>query len=397
MEVTKRDGSRESVKFDKISNRIKKLTFGLNTDYVDYFEVAKKVISGLYDGVTTQELDKLASETAASMISVHPDYSYLASRIEITSLYKNTHKEFSKTAKDLYEYVNPKTNEKAGLISDDVYDVILKHGKELDNMVIHDRDFNFDFFGFKTLERAYLLKLNGVIAESPQHMLLRVSVGLWRDNLEMVKKTYDMMSEGLFTHATPTLFNSGTKRPQLSSCFLLDIDDDSITGIYKTLADCAVISQNAGGIGVNIHKIRSKGGYIKGTNGTSNGIIPMLRVFNETARYVDQCFASDTLIMTNSGSKKISDISVTDKVLTSDGEYKKVNKVKEFSERERSVVNIITNNGINVVTDKHLYLVVKNGKGVDNLREKIHLGVISVEWVEASNITTNDILLSKRN
>jgi ribonucleoside-diphosphate reductase alpha chain len=288
MEVVKRDGTREYVKFEKISSRIKKQTYGLNEDYVDYFEVSKKVIAGLYDGVTTEELDRLAAETSASLVTNHPDYSTLAARIAITSLYKRVDKRFTATADKLYHYINPKTGEKAGMISDNVYKVIVKNGKELDAMVVHDRDFNFDYFGFKTLEKSYLLKMFGEVAETPQHLYMRVAVGIWLDDLEMVQKTYDMLSQGLFTHATPTLFNAGTKRPQLSSCFLLDIDDDSIPGIYKTLSDCAVISQNAGGIGVNIHKIRAKGSYIKGTNGSSNGIVPMLKVFNETARYVDQ-------------------------------------------------------------------------------------------------------------
>ena len=288
MNVVKRDGTVEQVKFDKISSRIRKQTYGLNEDYVDYFEVSKKVISGLYDGVTSAELDQLSAETAASMITTHPDYGKLAARIIITSLYKDVAKEFSVVAKQLYEYINPVNNEPAGLISDEVYAVIEKHATELNAMIVHDRDFNFDYFGYKTLEKSYLLKRNNKPAETPQQMYMRVAVGIWRDNLEMVQKTYDMLSQGLFTHATPTLFNSGTKRPQMSSCFLLDVDDDSIPGIYKTLSDCAKISQSAGGIGVNIHKIRAKGSYIKGTNGWSNGIIPMLRVFNETARYVDQ-------------------------------------------------------------------------------------------------------------
>ena len=288
MNVVKRDGSVEQVKFDKISSRIRKQTYDLNDDYVDYFEVAKKVISGLYDGVSSAELDKLSAETAASMVTTHPDYGKLAARIVITSLYKEVPKEFSVVAKNLYEYINPATNEPAGLISDGTYAVIEKYSQELNAMIVHDRDFNFDYFGFKTLEKSYLLKINGKPAETPQHLYMRVSVGIWGDNLEMVQKTYDLLSQGLFTHATPTLFNAGTNRPQLSSCFLIDVDDDSIPGIYKSLSDCAKISQNAGGIGINIHKIRAKGSYIKGTNGTSNGIVPMLRVFNETARYVDQ-------------------------------------------------------------------------------------------------------------
>ena len=287
MDIVKRNGTTEPLKLEKISSRIKKLTYGLN-ERVDPDIVSTKVVSGLYDGVSSTELDQLSAETAASMVTVHPDFGKLAARIAITALYKDVEKDFSVVAKKLYEYINPKTGEKAGMISDEVYAVIQKYSNELDAMIVHDRDFNFDYFGFMTLRKSYLLKINSQAAETPQHLYMRVAVGIWRDNLEMVQKTYDMLSQGLFTHATPTLFNASTNRPQLSSCFLLDIDDDSIPGIYKTLSDCALISQSAGGIGINIHKIRAKGSYIKGTNGYSNGIIPMLKVFNETARYVDQ-------------------------------------------------------------------------------------------------------------
>jgi ribonucleoside-diphosphate reductase alpha chain len=287
MDILKRNGTKEPLKLEKIGSRIKKLTYSLH-DMVDPDLVSTKVVSGLYDGVSSTELDQLSAETAASMITTHPDYGKLAARIAITALYKDVEKDFSRVATKLYEYINPKTGEKSGMISDEVYSVIQNHANELDAMIVHDRDFNFDFFGFMTLKKSYLLKVDGKAAETPQHLYMRVAVGIWRDNLEMVQKTYDMLSQGLFTHATPTLFNAGTNRPQLSSCFLLDVDDDSIPGIYKTLSDCAKISQSAGGIGINIHKIRAKGSYIKGTNGHSNGIIPMLRVFNETARYVDQ-------------------------------------------------------------------------------------------------------------
>jgi ribonucleoside-diphosphate reductase alpha chain len=393
MEVVKRDGTREYVKFEKISSRIKKQTYGLNEDYVDYFEVSKKVIAGLYDGVTTEELDRLAAETSASLVTNHPDYSTLAARIAITSLYKRVDKRFTATADKLYHYINPKTGEKAGMISDNVYKVIVKNGKELDAMVVHDRDFNFDYFGFKTLEKSYLLKMFGEVAETPQHLYMRVAVGIWLDDLEMVQKTYDMLSQGLFTHATPTLFNAGTKRPQLSSCFLLDIDDDSIPGIYKTLSDCAVISQNAGGIGVNIHKIRAKGSYIKGTNGSSNGIVPMLKVFNETARYVDQCFVPETQIETSQGNKMISEIVTGDQVLTSDGSFRNVSKVNKFEKKDRDLVVIKTTVGENIVTDGHLYLAIKNGKQHNDLNKKIQSKLILPEWIEAKNLTTDDILI----
>jgi ribonucleoside-diphosphate reductase alpha chain len=288
MRVIKRNGTYEPVKFDKISSRVKKQTYDLDRDYVDAMEVSKKVISGLYDGVTSKELDKLAAETAASLTRIHPDYSVLAARIAITSLKKETNKSFKETIDKLYNYVNKKTGENAGLISDEVYNVVMENSEKIESMIIHDRDFDFDYFGFKTLEKAYLLKIDGQIAETPQQLYMRVAIGIWGDNLKEVQKTYEMLSTGYFTHATPTLFNAGTRKPQLSSCFLLDVDSDSIQGIYKTLSDCAAISQSAGGIGLNIHKIRGKGSYIKGTNGESNGIVPMLRVFNETARYVDQ-------------------------------------------------------------------------------------------------------------
>ena len=288
MFVVKRDGSREAVKFDKIANRIRKVTYGLNTDFVDAMEIAQKVIGGIFDGISTAELDNLAAETAASLIPKHPDYSIIGSRIAVSRLHKNTKKKFSETIQDLYDYIDPETGMPAGLISEDTYVSVMENKNKLDSAVIHDRDFNFEYFGFKTLEKSYLLKMNGKPAETPQHLYMRVSVGIWGSDIKNVIKTYDLLSNHMMTHATPTLFNAGTKKPQLSSCFLLMMDDDSIPGIYKTLSDVALISQNAGGIGLAIHNVRSTGSYIRGTNGKSNGIIPMLRVFNETARYVDQ-------------------------------------------------------------------------------------------------------------
>ncbi|MEZ4938468.1 MAG: ribonucleoside-diphosphate reductase subunit alpha [Crocinitomicaceae bacterium] len=285
--VVKRDGRKEAVKFDKITARIKKLCYGLDP-LVSPEAVAMKVIEGIYDGVKTSDLDNLAAEVAASKTIEHPDYALLASRIAVSNLHKNSNKSFSQTMRDLYEYVDPVTGENASLIADDVWKIIDKNADVLDSNIIYDRDFRYDFFGFKTLERAYLLKLDGKVAERPQHMLMRVSVGIHKEDIEAAIKTYNLMSEGWFTHATPTLFNSGTPKPQMSSCFLLTMKEDSIDGIYSTLKQCAKISQSAGGIGLSIHDIRAKGSYIKGTNGTSNGIVPMLRVFNDTARYVDQ-------------------------------------------------------------------------------------------------------------
>lgn len=288
MLVIKRDGRRESVKFDKITARIEKLCDGLNSDFVKPVEIAKKVIDGLYDGVTTVELDNLAAEIAATMTTRHPDFAKLAARISISNLHKVTEESFSTTMKRLYTYVNPKTDENAALLSTEVYGIIRNHAKKLDEAINYSRDYNYDFFGYKTLERSYLMKLDGKIVERPQHMLMRVSVGIHMDDIDSAIETYNLMSEKWFTHATPTLFNAGTPKPQLSSCFLLSMQDDSIDGIYDTLKQCAKISQSAGGIGLSIHNVRATGAYIKGTNGTSNGIVPMLRNFDMTARYVDQ-------------------------------------------------------------------------------------------------------------
>lgn len=288
MLVIKRDGRKESVKFDKITARIEKLSYGLNTEFVKTIEIAKKVIDGLYDGVSTQELDELASETAATLTTKHPDFATLAARIAVSNLHKTTSKSFSSTMKRLYTYVNPKTGENASLLSKEVYGVINKNAALLDSSIIYDRDFSYDYFGFKTLEKSYLLRLDGKVVERPQHMLMRVAIGIHMDDMDSVLETYNLLSEKWFTHATPTLFNAGTPKPQLSSCFLLTMKEDSIDGIYDTLKQCAKISQSAGGIGLSIHNVRATGSYIKGTNGVSNGIIPMLRNFDMTARYVDQ-------------------------------------------------------------------------------------------------------------
>jgi ribonucleoside-diphosphate reductase alpha chain len=287
MFVLKRDGRQEAVKFDKITARIKKLCYGLHPS-VDPVKISMKVIEGIYDGVTTTVLDNLAAETAASLTTTHPDYALLASRIAVSNLHKNTEKSFSATMEALYTYVDPKTGKEAPLLADDVFKIIQDNAEQLDSTIIYDRDFGYDFFGFKTLERSYLLKMNNEVVERPQHMLMRVALGIHKEDVDAAIETYDLMSERWFTHATPTLFNAGTPKPQMSSCFLLTTKDDSITGIYETLTQTAKISQSAGGIGLSIHDVRATGSYIRGTNGTSNGIVPMLRVFNDTARYVDQ-------------------------------------------------------------------------------------------------------------
>ena len=288
MLVIKRDGRRESVRFDKITARIENLCYELDPKFIQPIEVAKKVIDGLYDGVSTAELDNLAAEVCASLTVRHPDYAVLAARIAISNLHKTTSQSFSNTMKRLYTYVNPKTGENAQLIDTEVYGIIKRHAAKLDEAIDYKRDFGYDYFGYKTLEKSYLIRLDGKVVERPQHMLMRVAVGIHREDLDSVIETYNLLSERWFTHATPTLFNAGTPKPQLSSCFLLTMKDDSIDGIYDTLKQCAKISQSAGGIGLSIHHVRAKGSYIKGTNGVSNGIVPMLRNFDMTARYVDQ-------------------------------------------------------------------------------------------------------------
>jgi ribonucleoside-diphosphate reductase alpha subunit len=288
MFVIKRSGKPEAVHFDKITSRIMKLSYGLQVNSDDIIEIAKKVIMGIYNNVTTTELDNLAAETSASFTTQHPDFAVLAARIAVSNLHKNTEKSFSAVADILYNYIDPKTLEKAPLYSDEVYEIVKANADRIDSAIIYERDYHFDYFGFKTLERSYLLRTEGRITERPQHMFMRVAIGIHKNDIDAAIETYNLMSEKWFVHATPTLFNAGTPKAQMSSCFLLSMKEDSIDGIFETLKRCAVISQSAGGIGLNIHNIRATGSYIKGTNGVSNGIIPMLRVFNDTARYVDQ-------------------------------------------------------------------------------------------------------------
>ena len=288
IKVTKRNGKKEPVMLDKILERINQQTYGLDTKLIQPFEIAQKVIEGITPDIETRVLDQLAMETAAALTTKHPDYATLAARIAITSLHKETKKSFSETVKDLYEYVDPKTRKHSPIVSENFFKIVTKNADELDSAIVHSRDHNFDYFGFKVLERSYLLKINGKVAERPQYMYMRTALQVWGENLPKVIETYNLLSEGYYTHATPTLFNSGTTRPQLSSCFLLDMEDDSIEGIFNTLKESAQISKNAGGIGIAFNKIRAKGTYIAGTNGTSNGIIPFLKIYNETARAVDQ-------------------------------------------------------------------------------------------------------------
>ena len=395
MQVIKRTGKREDVSFDKITARIKKLCYALNP-MVDYIAIAKKVIQGLYDGVTTTELDNLAAETAASLAAQHPDYAILAARVAVSNLHKNTDKSFSKTVKDLYNYIDPKTGDKAGLIGESTYNIIQKHKDRFDAAIVYDRDFEFDYFGFKTLERSYLLRMNGHVVERPQQLFMRVSVGIHGEDVDAAIETYNLMSEKWFIHATPTLFNAGTPKPQLSSCFLLSMTDDSIGGIFETLARCAKISQSAGGIGLSIHNIRATGSYIKGTGGASNGIIPMLRVFNDTARYVDQCFHPDTIVYTRNGIKRIDDIVLHEELLTHDGSFNKVARLLRQNYVGK-MISISVKQAIEpiLVTPEHPFLVLRGQKKMVNhdvITNRLEKGFIKPEWIEAKDLTEEDLI-----
>ncbi len=286
MQVTKRNGVRESVSFDKVLSRVRKASRGLE---VNPDALAQQVLSQIVDGVKTSELDELTAQLAASLSTLHPDYATLASRIAISNHHKNTRASFSEVVETLSNQVMPATGEKTSLLNDELLEIVRKHADRINAKIDASRDYLLDYFGFKTLEKSYLLKDTSMkIVERPQHMWMRVSLALWGDNFDRAFETYDFLSQKFFTHATPTLFNAGTPRQQLSSCFLLAMHNDSIAGIYKTLGDCAAISKYAGGIGLHVHNIRARGSLIRGTNGVSNGLIPMLRVFNNTARYVDQ-------------------------------------------------------------------------------------------------------------
>jgi len=302
MRVMKRDGTLETVAFDKILNRIKTLgTIGYLSNIskqettneaqselkINYTALVMKVIDQLYDKISTTKIDELSAQQCASMASIHPDYNTLAGRIIISNHQKNTSDSFVVVMTQLYDYLD-KHGKQSPLISEELFQIASTHGEELEQMCDYSRDYLIDYFGFKTLERAYLMKINGKSVERIQHMLLRVAVGIHGANMEKVRETYNYMSSKYFTHATPTLFNAGTPHPQLSSCYLIAMEGDSVDGIYNTLKDCALISKWAGGIGLHIHNVRAAGSHIRGTNGTSNGIVPMLKVFNNTAKYIDQ-------------------------------------------------------------------------------------------------------------
>eukprot|EP00762_Andalucia_godoyi_P005704 ANDGO_06409.mRNA.1 Ribonucleoside-diphosphate reductase large subunit len=399
--VTKRDGS--SVPFDRevLRSRIVPLCDGLDLTWVSIDLILDKVASGAPSLVTTTKIDELLAETAAYLTPQHPDYSVLAGRIAVTALHKTTPSKFSETTTLLRNYVNPQTGTPAPLVSQELFEYVLEHKDVLDEAVDDSRDLGYDFFGFKTLEKSYLLRIDGRVAERPQHLLMRVACGLnLSSSVSEVLSTYDMLSRRLYTHATPTLFNAGTPRPQLSSCFLVTMSDDSIVGIYDTLKECAMISKYAGGIGLSVHPIRAKGSYIAGTNGVSNGLVPMLRVFNDTARYVDQCFPGDTKVITENGPVEIRTLKVGDRVMTHTGEYCHVNRVLEHapsSDSPRSMRRITVKHAIEPVevTDEHQFFVLKD-PGLSANYDAIHIlleqGTVQPEWLDAKDLHVGDFV-----
>lgn len=395
MKVTKRNGSSEPISFDKVLGRIRKASKNLK---VNPDSLTQQVLARIYDGVKTSEIDELTAQLSVSLYTTHPDYEILASRISISNHQKNTDSSFTNVMIALHNQTNSKTQEEVSYVNSEIVNVVNTHGKEIDAKIDYDRDYLIDYFGFKTLEKSYLLRdSNRKILERPQHMWMRVSLAIWPHDLKKAFETYDYMSQKYFTHATPTLFNAGTERQQLSSCFLLSMSDDSIAGIYKTLGDCAMISKHAGGIGLHLHNVRARGSLIKGTNGSSNGIVPMLRVFNNTARYVDQCFTPETLIFTQNGIKKIEDVNTSDKVLTSNGNYESVNMPVRH-EYTGEILNIQVKNAISPiqVTPEHQVFALKGqskGLNFDVIRNRLNKELVKPSFEDAKDLIVGDFVV----
>ena len=395
MHVTKRNGELEDVAFDKILNRVKKVGQEVNIQ-INYSSLVMKVIDQLYDKISTAKIDELTAEQCASLSTQNPDYGTLAGRIVVSNHQKNTSSSFFKTMKQLNEFVDIR-GENHSLIDVELWKIIKENGDVLDTILDYNRDYLIDYFGFKTLERSYLFKVNGKVIERPQHMWLRVSLGIHGKNMKKVKETYEYMSQKYFTHATPTLFNCGTPRPQLSSCFLLAMEDDSVDGIYNTLKDCAKISKFAGGIGLHIHNVRAKGSHIRGTNGTSNGIVPMLRVFNNTARYIDQCLDPETIVYTKRGAIKIKNIVIGDKVITDDGYFYKIGKVLDYDYTGDFHTLDVKHTLLPLkLTDMHPLWTIKNEKhyqrNFDDVINQLDRNLIKPEFIEVKNISKNDFV-----
>ena len=409
MHVTKRNGHLETVSFDKILRRIKSVGKEVGIQ-INYTALVIKVIDQLYDEISTTKIDELTAEQCASMSSIHYDYNILAGRILISNHQKNTSSSFSKVMNQLHSFVD-KNGKPSPLVSDDLMAVVKKHKSQLDSLCDYSRDYLIDFFGFKTLERSYLMRVNGKVVERPQHMWLRVAIGIHGSSLksegsslkseggdiESIIETYQYMSQRYFIHATPTLFNAGTPRPQLSSCYLLSMESDSIDGIYNTLKDCALISKMAGGIGLHIHNVRATGSHIRGTNGTSNGIVPMLRVFNNTARYVDQCLDPDSIVYTKQGIKKIKDIVIGDKVITDDGQFYKIGKILDNEYYgDLFILNIKHTIYPLKLTDMHPLWTIRNDicyqRNFNTIIQQLNLGLLVPDFIEVKNINKNDFI-----
>ena len=397
MQVVKRNGSKEEVSFDKVLNRIRLAADGLE---VNPALIAQRTLMRIYDGVKTSELDELAAQLSISLMTTNPDYGTLASRIAISNHHRNTSDKFTEVIHALANQTVEKTGEHTSNVSKELIEICATYGDAIDAKIDYTRDYLFDYFGFKTLEKLqYLLRdTRGKTLERPQHLIMRVSLALWGSvDIGRAFETYDLLSQKFFIHATPTNFNAGTPRQQLSSCFLQAMKSDSITGIYDTLKDCALISKHAGGIGLHIHNIRAKGALIKGTNGTSNGIVPMLRNFNDTARYVDQCFTPDTLIYTENGPKLIEDVSIADKVLTSEGVYNSV-KMPIRHEYNGKMLEIQIKNAIYPirVTPEHQIMALKGqakGLNYDVIRNRLDKKIVSPEFVDANELVEGDFVV----
>jgi hypothetical protein len=393
--VIKSDGSREEIKFDKITKRIKNQSKGLDSNFVKPTDVTRRVAESIIDGITTEEIDNLIAHEAARLVTVHPDYSVLAARILVSRWQKSIPLSFSESVGALYDNIDPDTGLHAPLVSDELHDLMSNPAlaRTVDRAIVHERDFDIDYFGLLTLKRGYLRHIGANVAETPQFMWMRVSLGIHGSDIQSAIRTYDSMSKGLYTHATPTLFNSGTNRAQMSSCFLQAMKDDSIKGIFETFLDMAEISKNAGGIGVHIHNIRAKGTYIAGTAGTSNGIVPMLKVMNEEARYVDQCFDPSVEVVTKLGNLPISNVAIGDQVKTSDGTFRNVMQNKKYANVKRTLMKLTVNGKEIKVTPEHLVLAVKNGRNVKDLKLKLQRSIISPEWIQANQITVDDAII----
>ena len=384
MRVIKRNGELEEIAFDKILNRIKKLGLEANIN-VNYSSLTMKVIDQLYDKIHTTKIDELTADHCISLSTHHPDYATLAGRILVSNHQKNTSASFSEAMKQLY-YFYDVHGEHSPIISQELWETVLSNRETFDEMINHNRDYFIDFFGFKTLERAYLYSANNIIVERPQYMWLRVAIGIHGNKIDDIKETYDLMSQKYFTHATPTLFNAGSPRPQLSSCFLQAMENDSVDGIYNTLKECAQISKYSGGIGLHIHNIRCKDSHIRGTNGKTAGIVPMLKVFNSTARYINQCFAPETVVYSKDGPKQMKDVTDLDELITLDGTFKRVNKII-INKVKKEILEIETENSMFPVrvTKEHEIYVINH----ENINED---GQFTPSFISAGNLKQDNLV-----